>query len=692
MLPQGNSSRERAKGWSRTLQRLRDNDAALTVVIASSRGSINSDEDLRSLAKALQKNTVLLTLDLEGQRIGPLGGKALADALLGNNTLRKLNLEGNQIDVDGATAIAAALNCNTALTELNLAGNWIRNGGAKALAETLQRNSSLRSLNLWGNNFGRTGGKAILEAVQVNTALQKLNIGGNSIGTEGVAALEGALQRNTVLKELNLLKTMMRDPGVELLARALARNHTLERLHLGDNGIKSGGTRALAEALRDNSTLKELYLSGNQIDNDAARNLLGALTKDTGLIELDLGDAIPEEEVRNVLSKLRRIPPTPEGGTDRLPAIPFQELRLQRVIGTGSSKTVHSALWHDEEVAVLILRSGSARSEAAVFERLGRHPQLTRLLGTSRDPYGSHVLVTELARKGSLHTLLGDLVEEGRKASNLVLLQCAMQVCEGMLKIAEEGLIHRDLALRNVLVFDFDPDDPKRVAVKVTDYGLTREAQYYYSESDELPFRWMSPEAIVRGRWSEKSDVWAFGVLLWELWSAAMIPFHALGNADAAKRTVEGHRLEKTDECPDSIYELMKQCWETEASNRPTFIQLRVLLQDLHVELASALTDEAIPDTDVTTVVDPGTEAPDCDEKDESEDKEEQLPGGDTSGDQGNPDVPDTGNPPEGPDREPEIHITIPKHVGESQTHDDCSLCSRPVFLFGSIILLLALT
>ena len=263
----------------------------------------------------------------------------------------------------------------------------------------------------------------------------------------------------------------------------------------------------------------------------------------------------------------------------------FQDIQVQgSPLGAGSFKTVHRGLLDGRhEVAVLTIRSGACDTEAAVFERLGCHPRLTRLLGTSRDPEGRSVLVTEFAARGSLDRVLESLDEEGIEPDNAVLLQCALQVCEGMEQVIESELIHRDLALRNILVFEFDAHNPRRVRVKVTDYGLTREGQYYYGRNEELPTRWMPPEALQRRRWSEKSDVWAFGVLMWELWSAALIPFAFEGNDEnIARRVCDGERLPRPTRCPESIYAVMQKCWAQTAQGRPTFRDVRNDLLELY--------------------------------------------------------------------------------------------------------------
>ena len=235
----------------------------------------------------------------------------------------------------------------------------------------------------------------------------------------------------------------------------------------------------------------------------------------------------------------------PLGSVDsKVEDVPYHELKLEKEpLGTGSFKTVHRALWRGQEVAALVLKHGAPDTEAEVFERLGQHPRLTRLLGKSVDPDGRIVHVAEYAGLGSLDVVVEAMEQGGTAPDDAVLLQIAIQVCEGMEKVVETGLIHRDLALRNVLVFGLEPQDPRQVRVKVADYGLTRSGAYYYSCEDQVPVRWMPPEALLRRRWSEKSDVWSFGVLLWELWSAALVPYSFIGAEEVARRVCDGDRL-----------------------------------------------------------------------------------------------------------------------------------------------------
>ena len=171
------------------------------------------------------------------------------------------------------------------------------------------------------------------------------------------------------------------------------------------------------------------------------------------------------------------------------------------------------------QVAVLVLKeAGTLAAELQVFGRLGRHPNLTRLIAVIFQGERVTHFVAELASMGLLDRVLCKLEEDGTPANNEVLLECAMQVCDGMAHLAEMGIVHRDLALRNVLCFSFDRESRYEVRAKITEFRMAEEDGYVRlttsSVGDGLPFRWMSPEAILRHSWSVKSDVWAFGVTM----------------------------------------------------------------------------------------------------------------------------------------------------------------------------------
>jgi serine/threonine protein kinase len=141
--------------------------------------------------------------------------------------------------------------------------------------------------------------------------------------------------------------------------------------------------------------------------------------------------------------------------------------------------------------------------------------------------------------------------------------------------------------LRNILCFQLDATDPSLTDVKIGDFGLSKSGQTYYGGEEGLPAAWLSPEAFSKRTWSEKSDVWAFGVTLWELFSEGCVPF-ADTESDAAIGTavVAGDRLGCPVHCPGDVYKVMQFCWQRRPEDRPTFRSLRILLRDAERDVA----------------------------------------------------------------------------------------------------------
>jgi len=153
----------------------------------------------------------------------------------------------------------------------------------------------------------------------------------------------------------------------------------------------------------------------------------------------------------------------------------------------------------------------------------------------------------------------------------------AWQISQGMEYLAKKGFVHRDLAARNVLVGDHK-------VVKVADFGLTRhvyeERVYQAKRNRKLPLKWMSIEAIFDQTFTTQSDVWAFGVVLWELVTLGGTPYPTINNRELLSLLKGGYRMGKPDTCSEEIYNLMTKCWMESPNERPTFTKIR---EDLEI-------------------------------------------------------------------------------------------------------------
>ncbi|EKX30784.1 hypothetical protein GUITHDRAFT_58757, partial [Guillardia theta CCMP2712] len=268
-------------------------------------------------------------------------------------------------------------------------------------------------------------------------------------------------------------------------------------------------------------------------------------------------------------------------------------------IGSGSFKLVYKARWQQPrgssvDVAIQQIRGSGPtgrreefEQEVKICQQLGRHPNLLRLLAISIEPSsGDYCLVTEFASKGSLDGILINFAEEEERMSLLVQLQVARQICDGMVQLSLHEVVHRDLAARNVLVFSLDREDHLAVSVKIADYGLSLMASRGYGESraesvstagsTARPVRWMAPESIRRRQYSEKSDVWAFGVTMWEIWTYGEVPYWAITDDElVGPKVVDGERLAAPASCPPQVYAIMQECWKEQKNERPSFSDLQ---------------------------------------------------------------------------------------------------------------------
>jgi hypothetical protein len=246
-------------------------------------------------------------------------------------------------------------------------------------------------------------------------------------------------------------------------------------------------------------------------------------------------------------------------------------------------------------------------SELDIMHAIGRHPNLLHFHGCSVHLEKCYFVV-ERAPFGSLRDYLLS-VEESGPLKPVIALEIGMQVCRAMQQLHTLGIIHRDLAARNVLVFAISGRSHHDVLVKVSDFGLSRQApssanDYYGAEGGGMPIRWSAPEVLQRRKYSDKSDVWAFGVTLWEVLSLAMVPYYELTADEAVIRAVVGGtKLALPAGCPADMFErCMLPCWAATASGRPDFaalllevraVQEGILLQDAVAQAQAAARAQA---------------------------------------------------------------------------------------------------
>ncbi|XP_059494503.1 megakaryocyte-associated tyrosine-protein kinase isoform X2 [Stegostoma tigrinum] len=234
------------------------------------------------------------------------------------------------------------------------------------------------------------------------------------------------------------------------------------------------------------------------------------------------------------------------------------------------SKTVFQAEYMGKKVAVKNIKcdvmAQSFLEETSVMTKL-MHKNLVKLLGVVVD--NGLYIVTEFMSKGNL---VNYLRTRGRSVVTLKhLIQFGLDICEGMEYLESKKLVHRDLAARNILISD-------ESIAKVSDFGLAKGVSSARDQA-KLPVKWTAPEALKQHKFSTKSDVWSYGILLWELFSYGRAPYPKLSLTDLVDKVEKGYRMECPDKCPTSVHNLMKSCWEYDPGKRPTFKKLKDKLE-----------------------------------------------------------------------------------------------------------------
>ncbi|KAM9734356.1 tyrosine-protein kinase Fer isoform 2-T3 [Menidia menidia] len=205
-------------------------------------------------------------------------------------------------------------------------------------------------------------------------------------------------------------------------------------------------------------------------------------------------------------------------------------------------------------------------AEARILKQYD-HPNIVKLIGvcTQRQPI---YIVMELVPGGDFLSFLRKKKDDLKTKQ---LLRFAVDAAAGMAYLESKNCIHRDLAARNCLVGDSS-------VLKISDFGMSRQEDdgvYSSSGLKQIPIKWTAPEALNYGRYSSESDVWSYGILLWETFSLGVCPYPGMTNQQAREQVEKGYRMACPQRCPDDVYRVMQRCWQYGAEDRPKFCELQ---------------------------------------------------------------------------------------------------------------------
>lgn len=265
------------------------------------------------------------------------------------------------------------------------------------------------------------------------------------------------------------------------------------------------------------------------------------------------------------------------------------DITMKHKLGGGQYGEVYEGVWkkYSLTVAVKTLKEDTMEveeflKEAAVMKEI-KHPNLVQLLGVcTREP--PFYIITEFMTYGNLLDYLRECNRQ--EVTAVVLLYMATQISSAMEYLEKKNFIHRDLAARNCLVGE-------NHLVKVADFGLSRLMTgdtYTAHAGAKFPIKWTAPESLAYNKFSIKSDVWAFGVLLWEIATYGMSPYPGIDLSQVYELLEKDYRMERPEGCPEKVYELMRACWQWNPSDRPSFAEIHQAFETMFQE--SSISDE----------------------------------------------------------------------------------------------------
>uniref|UniRef100_A0A3Q3L4A3 receptor protein-tyrosine kinase n=1 Tax=Mastacembelus armatus TaxID=205130 RepID=A0A3Q3L4A3_9TELE len=261
-------------------------------------------------------------------------------------------------------------------------------------------------------------------------------------------------------------------------------------------------------------------------------------------------------------------------------------ISIERIIGAGEFGEVCSGPLRlpgkrEMQVAIKTLKAGYTEQqrrdflwEASIMGQFN-HPNIIRLEGvvTKSKPV---MIITEYMENGSLDTFLK---KNDGQFTVIQLVGMLRGIASGMRYLSDMGYVHRDLAARNILV-------NSNLVCKVSDFGLSRVLEddpeaAYTTRGGKIPIRWTAPEAIAYRKFTSASDVWSYGIVMWEVMSYGERPYWEMSNQDVIKAVEENYRLPGPMDCPEALYHLMMDCWQRERNSRPKFDEIVCLLDKL---------------------------------------------------------------------------------------------------------------
>ncbi|XP_070112733.1 protein-tyrosine kinase 2-beta isoform X4 [Equus caballus] len=438
----------------------------------------------------------------------------------------------------------------------------------KMIQQTFQQYASLREEECVMKFFNTLAGFANIDQETYRCELiQGWNITVDLvIGPKGIRQLTSQDTKPTCLAEFKQIKSI----------RCLPLEEGQAVLQLGIEGAPQSlsiKTSSLAEA----ENMADLIDGYCRLQGEHKGSLIIHPKKDG-----EKRNSLPQIPVLNLETQRSRLSESCSIGPQY--GIAREDVVLSRILGEGFFGEVYEGVYTNHKgekinVAVKTCKKDCTldnkekfMSEAVIMKNLD-HPHIVKLIGIIEEE--PTWIIMELYPFGEL----GHYLERNKNSLKvLTLVLYSLQICKAMAYLESINCVHRDIAVRNILVASAN-------CVKLGDFGLSRyieEEEYYKASVTRLPIKWMAPESINFRRFTTASDVWMFAVCMWEILSFGKQPFFWLENKDVIGVLEKGDRLPKPDLCPPILYTLMTRCWDYDPSERPRFTELVCSLSDVY--------------------------------------------------------------------------------------------------------------
>ncbi|XP_070361261.1 protein-tyrosine kinase 2-beta isoform X4 [Equus asinus] len=438
----------------------------------------------------------------------------------------------------------------------------------KMIQQTFQQYASLREEECVMKFFNTLAGFANIDQETYRCELiQGWNITVDLvIGPKGIRQLTSQDTKPTCLAEFKQIKSI----------RCLPLEEGQAVLQLGIEGAPQSlsiKTSSLAEA----ENMADLIDGYCRLQGEHKGSLIIHPKKDG-----EKRNSLPQIPVLNLETQRSRLSESCSIGPQY--GIAREDVVLSRILGEGFFGEVYEGVYTNhkgEKISVAVKtckkdctldNKEKFMSEAVIMKNLD-HPHIVKLIGIIEEE--PTWIIMELYPFGEL----GHYLERNKNSLKvLTLVLYSLQICKAMAYLESINCVHRDIAVRNILVASAN-------CVKLGDFGLSRyieDEEYYKASVTRLPIKWMAPESINFRRFTTASDVWMFAVCMWEILSFGKQPFFWLENKDVIGVLEKGDRLPKPDLCPPILYTLMTRCWDYDPSERPRFTELVCSLSDVY--------------------------------------------------------------------------------------------------------------